>query len=147
MADFRVVISDPSTGKSHQVEVSGSQANKFITQRIGDTIEGDAAGLGGYTLKITGGSDKDGFSMRPDLPGPARRKLLVSKSTGFKPKRAGLRRRKAYRGREISSETGQINLVVIEHGRKTVDEIFAPPQEETKAEETGEAIEEMVGEE
>jgi len=143
MADFRVVISDPTSGKSYQVEVSGSQANKFITQRIGDTIEGDAVGLGGYTLKITGGSDKDGFSMRPDLPGQARRKLLVSKSIGFKPKRAGLRKRKAYRGREISNETGQINLVVIEHGRKTIDEIFAPPQEAAEVvEETGEVVDE-----
>ena len=133
MADFRVVISDPSTGKSYQVEVSGNQANKFIGHRIGDMIEGDAVGLGGYTLKITGGSDRDGFSMRPDLPGSARRKLLVSKSIGFKPKRAGLRRRKTYRGREISSETGQINLVVVERGRKTIEEMLTPPQEETEA--------------
>jgi small subunit ribosomal protein S6e len=131
MVDFRAIISDPQTGKSYQVEITGSQANKFLGKRIGERIEGDAVGLPGYTLKITGGTDRDGFPMRPDLPGSKRKRLLISKSIGFKPEVKGLRRRKTLRGREISGEIGQINLVVTEYGSKTIEEIFNPPQEET----------------
>ncbi|RZB32615.1 MAG: small subunit ribosomal protein S6e [Candidatus Argoarchaeum ethanivorans] len=139
MADFRTVISDPQTGKSYQVEVTGSQANKFLGKKLGETIEGSAAGLAGYSLKITGGTDKDGFPLRKDLPGSQRRKLLLSKSTGFKPKVSGLRKRKAVRGRDISGDVGQINLVVAEYGKKTIEEIFAPSKEETsEANESGE---------
>jgi len=60
--------------------------------------------LSGYTLKLTGGTDKDGFPIRPDLPGPARRKILVAGGVGFRPTHDGERRRKSMRGREISSE-------------------------------------------
>lgn len=129
MTDFRVVISDPKTGKSYQVEVTGDQANRFIGKKIGDHIEGNTTGLPGYKLKITGGTDKDGFPMRPDLPGAKRRKLLISKSTGFKPREKGLRRRKTLRGRDISSDISQINLVITEYGTKTLEELFTPPEE------------------
>ncbi|MBU3984287.1 MAG: 30S ribosomal protein S6e, partial [Proteobacteria bacterium] len=105
------------------VTVTGAAASKIIGKNIGDTISGDIAGLSGYTLKLTGGTDKDGFPMRPDLPGPARRKILVSGGVGFHPKADGVRMRKSMRGKEISSEVTQINAVVVEYGQKSLAEI------------------------
>ena len=133
MADFRVVVSDSKSAQAYQVVVSGAAANKLIGKNIGDTVSGDIAGLAGYTLKLTGGTDKDGFAMRNDLPGPARKKILVAGGVGYKPKACGAKKRKAMRGREVSSDTAQINTVVVEYGQKPLSEIF--PKKEKKAEE------------
>ncbi len=123
MADFRAVVSDPKDGKSYQVPVSGHHANSLIGKKIGEIVDGIFVGLPGYKLQITGGSDKDGFPMRSDLPGPRRKKLLVSKSTGFKSLEGGLRRRKNMRGNTISPDTLQINLKVTQHGMKPVGDL------------------------
>ena len=136
MADFRIVVSDSKTAQAYQVTVTGAAASKIIGKNIGDTISGDIAGLSGYTLKLTGGTDKDGFPMRPDLPGPARRKILVSGGVGFHPKADGVRMRKSMRGKEISSEVTQINAVVVEYGQKSLAEIF--PKKELKEGEVAE---------
>ncbi len=137
MADFRLTVSDSKTAQAYQVTVTGAAANKIIGKNIGETISGDIAGLSGYTLKLTGGTDKDGFPMRPDLPGPTRRKILVAGGVGFHPKHDGERRRKSMRGKEISSDVTQINTVVVEYGQKPLEEIF--PKKEVKE---GEATEE-----
>ncbi len=137
MADFRLTVSDSKTSQAYQVTVTGAAANKIIGKNIGDTISGDVAGLSGYTLKLTGGTDKDGFPMRPDLPGPTRRKILVAGGVGYHPKHDGERKRKSVRGKEISSDVTQINTVVVEYGQKPLEEIF--PKKEVKE---GEAKEE-----
>ena len=124
MVDFRVVVSDAKDAQAYQVTASGPAANKFIGKNIGETVSGDAVGLAGYTLKLTGGTDKDGFPMRPDLPGPTRKRILVAGGVGFHPSQDGERRRKAMRGREVSSDVTQINTVVVEYGEKPLAEIF-----------------------
>jgi small subunit ribosomal protein S6e len=123
LADFRAVVSDPKDGKSYQVPVSGHHANSLIGKKIGDVVDGIFVGLPGYKLQITGGSDKDGFPMRSDLPGPRRKKLLVSRGTGFKDKKGGIRRRKNMRGNAVSPDTLQINLKVTQHGMKPVGDL------------------------
>ncbi|MCX9014444.1 MAG: 30S ribosomal protein S6e [Candidatus Methanoperedens sp.] len=129
MADFRVVVSDSKTGKAYQVVSSGAEANKLIGKKIGDTVNGDSVGLAGYTLKLTGGSDKDGFAMRGDLPGTARRKILVSSGVGYKPPASGVRKRKSMRGNEVSSDVSQVNAVIVDYGQKSLEEIFPPKVE------------------
>jgi small subunit ribosomal protein S6e len=123
LADFRAVVSDPKDGKSYQVPVSGHHANSLIGKKIGEVVDGIFVGLPGYKLQITGGSDKDGFPMRSDLPGPRRKKLLVSRGTGFKDKKGGIRRRKNMRGNAVSPDTLQINLKVTQHGMKPVGDL------------------------
>jgi small subunit ribosomal protein S6e len=131
LADFRAVVSDPKDGKSYQVPVAGHHANSLIGKKIGDIVDGIFVGLPGYKLQITGGSDKDGFPMRKDLPGPRRKKLLVSRSTGFKAQEGGLRIRKNMRGNTISPDTLQINMKVTQHGMKPVGDLVK--KEEKKA--------------
>lgn len=124
MADFRLVISDPSKETAYKMDVSGAQASKLLGLGVGDRLSGDAIGLTDYTLIVTGGSDKDGVAMRRDLPGAVRKRLLLTGGVGYRPKKVGIRRRKSIRGRVISVETGQINLVVEKTGVKPLDEIF-----------------------
>ncbi len=78
MVEFKVVVNDTKSGKSYQVPVSGHHANSLIGKKIGDEVDGIFISLPGYKLQITGGTDKDGFAMRKDLPGMVRRRLLLS---------------------------------------------------------------------
>jgi small subunit ribosomal protein S6e len=128
MADFKVVVSDPKT-KSYQFDVKGPDANKFIGKSIGETIDGGVVGLAGYTLKITGGTDKSGFVMRGDLPGSIRQKILVAVGTGYKAKSNGVRRRKFMRGKEIAPDVVQINTMVAEYGNKSIEAILGGGEE------------------
>ena len=56
-----------------------------------------------------GGSDKSGVPMRPDVHGPARKYVLLSKGVGLKDTEKGLRKRKLVRGNTISDEIYQLN--------------------------------------
>jgi small subunit ribosomal protein S6e len=124
MAEFKAVVNDPKDGKSYQTTVAGQHANSLIGKKIGEVVDGIFVGLPGYKLQIMGGSDKDGFPMRKDLPGPRRKKLLVSDSIGFNSPENGLRRRKNFRGNTISPETIQVNLMITAHGMKPVSELI-----------------------
>lgn len=100
------------TGKAQQITVSGPQANALIGLRIGDEIDGTLIGMPGVRLVIRGGSDRSGAPMRPDLPGPVKRRLLLSQGPGFRPERKGLRKRKLVRGNTISEDIVQINMAI-----------------------------------
>ncbi len=130
MADFKLVVSDPKSGKAYNIDVTGAKSNKFVGKPIGSEVEGDAAGLPGYTLMITGGSDKDGVPMRKDLPGQVRRRILVSGGTGYHPVSDGMRKRKLLRGAEVSGELVQLNAKVVGYGEKPLDELV--PKKEKK---------------
>uniref|UniRef100_A0A7C3YQX0 Small ribosomal subunit protein eS6 n=1 Tax=Geoglobus ahangari TaxID=113653 RepID=A0A7C3YQX0_9EURY len=123
--EFKVVISDPKTGKAYQKEVSGANANKLIGKQIGDIINGTLVELPpDYELQITGGSDKDGFPMRPDIPGGVRKRILLSGGIGYRPKEKGIRKKKMVRGRVITRDIVQINMKVVKHGKIPLEEFF-----------------------
>lgn len=122
MPEFKVVVSDGS--ESHQIEVKGHHANSLVGKKIGDEVDGIFVSLPGYKLKITGGSDKDGFIMRKDIPGISRRKILITKSTGFRPKDRGVRRRKTVCGNTVGLNTLQVNMKVIKKGVKPIGDLL-----------------------
>lgn len=127
---MQIVVSDSKTGKAYKIEGKDSEASTlFIGKRIGDLVDADILGLGGYVLEIKGGSDKDGIPMRKDVAGTARKRILITSPPGYRPKEKGKRRRKSIRGNEISTEMSQINVVVKEYGRKPLEEHFAKPAE------------------
>jgi small subunit ribosomal protein S6e len=134
MVDFKVVLSDPKNGMSYKIDATGGASGAFIGKEIGDEVIGDPLGFPGYTLMITGGTDKTGIPARKDLPGPNRRRLLLSDSTGFNAVEDGQRRRKTVRGREITTDFVQINAKVVGYGDKDLKDYFAPPAEEGAAE-------------
>ncbi len=137
MVEFKVVVNDVKGGKSHQVQISGHHANSLIGKKIGDEVDGIFISLPGYKLSITGGTDKNGFPMRNDLPGTIRRRLLLSKSKGFHPKENGLRHKKSIRGNTVNQDLVQINMKVTKYGSKPVGELIKPEsgeQQEKKEE-------------
>ena len=112
MAKFKMIVSDPQTRKATVAELEGARAQVLIGRNIGDVIDGSQLGFSGSRLKITGGCDKDGIPMRPDVHGGAKKYVVLSGGVGFRPTKAGERRRKLVRGSMITDETYQVNTMV-----------------------------------
>jgi small subunit ribosomal protein S6e len=108
---FRFVINEPKTRKSFQVD---KEAPSIIGLKVGDNFDGSMLGLGGFSLQICGGSDKEGFPMRPEIPGSNRKKVLLSDAPGFHPTKEGQRKRKYVRGNQISDSIFQVNCKITE---------------------------------
>jgi small subunit ribosomal protein S6e len=121
LAKFKVVISDPADGTSQFVELEEAQAVPLIGRKLGEIIDGAAVKLSGYKLKITGGSDKDGFPMRPNIHGGIRVGAILSEGVGFHPSKKGERKRKTLRGNIITDAILQVNMKIVEKpkGKKT----------------------------
>jgi small subunit ribosomal protein S6e len=142
----KIVISDPATRKSYQLELEQSKAIALIGKKIGEELNGDLIGLPGYTLKITGGTDKDGFPMHPNVEGGVKKKVLLSGPPCFHPRKKGERRRKTVRGNMISEDIVQVNTKVIKKGEKALEELIpVKPKEEKVEEKTKEKAEEKKG--
>ncbi len=118
MAKFKVIVSDPETGKSSVVDLEENRAAPLIGRKIGETMDGTVLGLSGHKVIITGGSDKSGFPMRPDIHGGVKSKFLLGQGVGFKPPKKGIRRRKTTRGNTITEDTAQINVKIAEKPEK-----------------------------
>ena len=107
MANFKITISDVK-GKSTVKELKDADANPLLGLLIGQETDASVVGLEGK-IKITGGSDKSGVPMRPDILGGSRKRVLLSKGVGLQETEKGLRKRKLLRGNTISEEIYQIN--------------------------------------
>jgi len=130
MAKFKVIVSDPQTGKSQSIELAEHKAIPLIGKKIGETIDGAVLGLRGYKLLITGGTDKDGFPMHPTIHGGIRKSVLLKSGVGFKPKREGQRKRKTLRGNVITEEIVQVNMKILEKPKQTQKREVKQPKEE-----------------
>lgn len=133
MANFKFVVSESETKKSYQIEVDQGKAGGVIGKKIGEEFDGDAIGLVGYKLQITGGTDKDGIPMLPNVQGQVKKRVLLIGTPGFYPKIQGQRKRKVVRGNTVSADTVQINTKVTKKGEKPLEELA--PKKEAKAEE------------
>lgn len=129
MVDFKVVVSDRKAGRTYNIEASGAAASALIGKKIGDEVDGAPLGLAGYTVQITGGSDRTGIAARKDLPGTARRRILLSEGFGFHPDHEGQRMRKSIRGNEITADFVQINAVVAQYGAQPLDALLGKSEE------------------
>ncbi len=122
MANFKIVISDPKNRKAFQKEIE-QKASGFMGKRIGEKVRGDGLGLQGYEFQVTGGSDAQGFPMRKDFEGIARKKVILSRGTGFRTTVSGQRKRKSVRGNTISPAIAQINAKIVTYGSKPIEEL------------------------
>ncbi|MGD0079138.1 MAG: 30S ribosomal protein S6e [Methanoregula sp.] len=134
MVEFKIVVSDPKTGRAFNVDASGGAAGSIVGKRIGDEFDAGMLGLAGYKILITGASDRTGTTAKKGLPGAGRKKLLLSGGIGFHPKMDGERRRKMIRSNEITQDFVQINARVTAYGEKPLDELFPKVAGEKKAE-------------
>jgi len=124
MVEFKVVVSDPKTGRAYNVDASGGAAGAIVGKRIGDEVDAGTLGLAGYRIQITGASDRTGISAKKGIPGAGRKKILLSGGIGFHPTMDGERRRKTVRSNEITQDFVQINAQVTTYGEKSLDELF-----------------------
>lgn len=109
-----LIISDPETGKSQKVELEDNRMGPLVGRRIGEVIDGTVADLAGHKLLLTGGTDKDGIPMRPDVHGSAKSRIILSGGVGYKPKRKGERKRVIVRGNTVSIDTTFLNFKIVE---------------------------------
>lgn len=115
MPEFKVVVSNPATGKAKTYVVKGDSATQLIGLKIGDIIDGSIVSneLKGKKLQIRGGTDSSGFPMRPDISGGVKKRVLLSGPPGFYPKEKGERKRKMVRGNTVTDDIVQINVKIL----------------------------------
>lgn len=118
MVTFKVVLSDPKTGKSEASEVKDASAQQLLGRKIGDVFDSSVIGLTGKIM-ITGGSDRAGFPMRRDTLGGGKNYVLLTKGVGYKTSEDGVKKRKLVRGGTITEETYQVNAKRLEESPKT----------------------------
>lgn len=142
MAKFKIIVGDPETGKSQSLEIEGARAVPLIGRKLGEVVDGSVVGMGGHKLQITGGSDKDGFPMRPNVHGGVRAGVVLSEGVGFHTSRKGERKRKTLRGNVITEEIVQINMKIIEKPKKPKKEKVKKKPKRTSEEKGGKTTEE-----
>jgi len=137
MPNFQFIVSNPTTKKAYKIDVDQTKATGIIGKLLGEKFNGDIANLPGYELQITGGTDKDGFPMHPQVHGPGRKSIVLSQPPGFHPKLKGQRRRKMIRGNTISADIAQINCKIVKPGVKPIEQLLGKEEkkEEAKPEE------------
>jgi len=109
-----LIVSNPADGTSQRVEIDDQQLRALYGTRIGQVVEGAVADMQGYRIKFTGGTDKDGIPMRPDVHGSAKARIILSGGVGYKPKDKGEKKRKVVRGNTVNSEIAFLNFTVVE---------------------------------
>ncbi len=116
-----VVISEPTAGRAYQKKVDNPAI--FLNKKVGDEVPLDSIGLSGYVGKITGGSDMEGFPMKHDLPGMARRNVFITK-------KRGMRIRARMRGNAVGEHIAQLNIKIVKAGQKKIEELIEVKKKE-----------------
>jgi len=76
----------------------------------------------GYIFRITGGNDKQGFTMKQGILISGRSRILFKKrGTTYRPRRTGERKRKSVRGCITGPDLAVIALRVVVKGDKDID--------------------------
>lgn len=118
-------IANPSTGQQLLLEIDDDKINRhFSDRRMGSDVDGGVIreDLKGYTLRITGGNDKQGFAMKQGVLVNGRvRILLRSRTTLYRPRRTGERKRKSVRGCICGPDLAALFLKVLEKGPGEVE--------------------------
>ena len=95
------------------------QVRPFYEKRMGQDV--DASCLGdewkGYTLRITGGNDKQGFPMKQGVLTNGRVRLLLKKGHScFRERRAGQKKRKSVRGCIVDANLSVLSMIIVKKG-------------------------------
>jgi len=128
MAEFKLCIADPKTGKTYKKDAKDDEISGFMGLNIGETVKGDSFGLSGFELQITGGSDFCGFPMRKGILG-VRKKISLLGGVGFSGGAKGMRRRKTVCGHKINNTISQVNLKVVKEGAKKLADVLGTAKE------------------
>lgn len=117
-------ISDPVTGGNKKIEVDDEKyIRPFFDKRMGQEINGENLGddYKGYIFRITGGNDKQGFTMKQGILVNGRSRILFRRQgTTYRPRRAGERKRKSVRGCITGPDLSVIALRIVKKGDKDI---------------------------
>jgi len=101
-------------------EIDDDKINRhFNDRRMGSDVDGEVIGaeFKGYTLRITGGNDQQGFTMKQGILVNGRVKILMkNRTTLYRPRRSGERKRKSARGCICGPDLAVIALKVLVKG-------------------------------
>ena len=110
MPQFKLIVSDRK-GRTIAQELKDRSAQPLLGTKVGSIIDSSIVGVAGGKLKITGGSDRSGTPMRPDVHGGVKKYVLLSTGVG---NRSEERVRKLVRGNMVTEEIYQLNSALIE---------------------------------
>nr|CCC93234.1 putative 40S ribosomal protein S6 [Trypanosoma congolense IL3000] len=125
---MKLNIAYPRNGTVKQLEVTDEVLRRvnLTDYRLGNEVDGAIFGeeFKGYTFKLQGGSDKEGFPMVQGVMAPSRVSLLVKRgAVGFNTFRGyqGERRRKSLRGCILASDIAVLNVIITKVGEKPIE--------------------------
>jgi len=121
---MKLNISCPATGCQKAIAIDDDKKlSIFYGRRMGQEVDGDILGdeFKGYIFRITGGNDKDGFSMKQGVLVQGRVRLLMAKGAKcYRPRRAGERKRKSVRGCIVGPDLSVIALAIVKAGEQPI---------------------------
>ncbi|KAH9464933.1 hypothetical protein MJO28_001369 [Puccinia striiformis f. sp. tritici] len=117
---MKLNIANPATGQQKSIEIDDERRTRiFYEKRMGQDVEADALGdeFKGYTFRIAGGNDKQGFPMKQGVLVPKRVRLLLGEGHScFRARRVGERKRKSVRGCIVAADIAALSLIVVKQG-------------------------------
>jgi len=128
---MKINISCPSTGQQKVIDIDDERRlQNLYDRRMAQELDGNVIGeeFEGFTLRISGGNDKQGFPMRQGVLTNTRVSLLCKKGhKGYRQRRAGERKRKSVRGCVVGSDIAVLNMVVTQIGEKPIPGLTDEP--------------------
>ncbi|KAM0687492.1 40S ribosomal protein S6 [Conglomerata obtusa] len=121
---MKLNIANPARGLQKTYPIDKQSELKFYDKKIGDIFAGAliSSEFEGYTLRITGGDDHQGFPMKTRVNTTKRVRLLLKKGEkGYRCRRAGVRRRKSVRGCIVSAEVSVLSCVILSEGDQVIE--------------------------
>jgi small subunit ribosomal protein S6e len=129
---MRFNISYPVTGQQKLIEIDDDlKIRHFYERRLGQEVEGEKLGeeFTGYIFRISGGNDREGFSMKQGVMVNGRVRLLMKEGMScFRPRRAGHRKRKSVRGCIVGHDIRVLQLVVVKKGAQEIPGLTDQPR-------------------
>jgi small subunit ribosomal protein S6e len=114
---MRLTIAYPANGTQKVFDIDDvAILSQIFDKRLGSDFDGSILGaqFAGYTFRIGGGNDKQGFAMKQGVLTPRRVKLLLKPGTScYRPRCTGERKRKTVRGAIVSSEIAALHLIIL----------------------------------
>jgi small subunit ribosomal protein S6e len=121
---MRFNIAYPATGGQKKIDIDDEKnIRPFFDKKMGQDVDGELMGedYKGYVFRITGGNDKQGFTMKQGVFKNGRTRILFKKrGTTFRPRRTGERKRKSVRGCIAGPDMAVIALRIMKKGEKEI---------------------------